>query len=487
MIKNNLFKITFPGVSGLVILFAMLLGSLFFTACEKEVAYEIDMGKPIELTASAQELLLSQRFMNNNALSFSWTTGTNQGTGSSISYKLEIDKSGNNFSSAKIYDLGKGVYEKSFTVDELNDLMLNQWNAIAGEEIELEARVSADVMDESVEDGISPLLKLSITPYLPVSSTLYIIGDATPKGWDADNAIALVPDNNNPTIFKFIGALFPGEFKFITTPGKFLPSYNKGLGSNQLFYRTDDAQADEPFVITEGGSYSILVDLVEQTIVIEALPGPPYEMLYMVGSATSIGWDITAALEVTQNPDNLFQFTYQGVLVPGEFKFPVNRQADWGQDMFMPNPEDSSLIYLHKGGDEDDNKWVIDKENFYTITLDLSDYTIRIDPFKLYFVGSATPAGWDIGNAIELEQDANSWYLFRYEGAMIAGEFKFPVNRQSDWAQDMYMKDPDDATKMYRHVGGEADDSKWVFTDADAGNYIITVNVQDLSIDIQKQ
>jgi hypothetical protein len=51
----------------------------------------------------------------------------------------------------------------------------------------------------------------------------------------------------------------------------------------------------------------------------------------------------------------------------------------------------------------------------------------------------------------------------------------------------MYMRDPADDTKMYRHIGGEPDDRKWTIADGDAGNYILTLNVQDLTIDIQKQ
>jgi hypothetical protein len=102
-------------------------------------------------------------------------------------------------------------------------------------------------------------------------------------------------------------------------------------------------------------------------------------------------------------------------------------------------------------------------------------------------VGSATSIGWDITNAIELTQDPNNWYIFTFHGDLGEGEFKFPVNRNSDWGQDMYMMDPNDPTKMYRHIGGDPDDSKWTISAADAGTYTLTLNVQDLTIDIQKQ
>lgn len=471
------------GKSGLLLLAAISL----FSSCKDEYEPEIDMGSPIELSVSDQKITLSQEFMYNTAISFSWTSGTNQGTGSSISYMLELDIAGNDFASSQVYEMGKGVYEKLFTVDELNDLLLEEWGKDTGSSVSIEARITAKVSHESVDDDISAPVEFKVTSYDPVSETLYLLGDATPNGWDADNATPLTPDESNPTIFGYQGIMNEGDFIFITTLGQRLPAYTKGDDNTDLFYRTDESQPENTFLIGEKGMYSVSVNLLEETVSYELLPGPPYDVLYIIGSATSAGWDIANAPEVPQNPGNLYQFIYEGVLTEGEFKFPVNRNTDWQQDMFMRDTTDASKIYLHEGGNPDDNKWEITHENHYTITLDLAEYTIDIDTFELYIIGSATPVGWDIANAIELEQDPDEWYIFRYIGELGEGEFKFPVNRQTDWQQDMYMKDPDDPTKMYRHVGGEEDDNKWTLTAEEAGNYILTLNIEELTIDIAKQ
>ena len=205
----------------------------------------------------------------------------------------------------------------------------------------------------------------------------------------------------------------------------------------------------------------------------------------MVGDATPNGWDIANATPMVQNSNNLYQFTYDGILTPGDFKFPVNRNTDWAQDMFMRDPTsaDSSKIYLHHGGASDDVKWHIAKGGWYHITLDLANNTISCKPLSLYIVGSATSIGWTITSAIQLVQDSNLPYIFTFTGALVAGEFKFPVNRQGDWGQDMYMRTDD--THMYFHKGGASDDNKWTITLA--GNYVLTLNVKDLTIKIQKQ
>ena len=44
----------------------------------------------------------------------------------------------------------------------------------------------------SGEDGVqTSSVSFSAIPYTPVTPTLYLIGDATPNGWSADNATAM--------------------------------------------------------------------------------------------------------------------------------------------------------------------------------------------------------------------------------------------------------------------------------------------------------
>lgn len=488
MKTNNKIHITEnKGFLRIPLLFLTLFLFLSVQSCTDDYdEVEVSTGEPVSLNVSNNEVELSQKQADSDAVRFNWTTGTNEGTGSSISYTLELDVAGNDYSSAKIFNMGKTVYQKSFTHKEFNSLLLDDFGINGGEDVELEARITANVSDEEVETQTASV-EVNVLSYEPVSETLYMIGDAAPNGWSVDDATALTPDSSDPTTFTYKGSLSAGDLKFITDLGQFLPSYNKGADSETLVYRNSDDQPDEKFAIEESGVYALELNLVELTISIEKQEGPEYDVLYMLGDATPNGWDIANAVEMNQDPDNLFQFTWEGVLTPGEFKVPVNRDPDFGQDMFMPEPDDPTQVYLHEGGDEDDNKWQIEEENYYYTTLDLADMTMEIEPLELYIVGSSAPNGWDIGNATKLTQDPDNWYIFTYEGELTAGEFKFPVNRNSDWAQDMYMRDPDDPTKMYRHIGGEDDDRKWTIPEGEEGNYILTLNVQDLTIDIQKQ
>lgn len=473
--------------TGLLLPAVLLFTGIFLNSCRDEFDILVSEGEPVSLSVSDTDLVLNQKTSGSKALSFSWTRGSNRGTGSSISYTLEIDQADNDFATSLTLEMGKGVFEQSFTGEFLNDLILNTWGKSPWSPVFLEARVTAHVSNESVEDDVSEVITFSVTSYEPVSSTLYFMGSAAPNGWDASKATPMVPDPDDPTTFTFQGDLDPGQLKFITVLGTFLPSYQKGEDENSLIYHTDDSQPFVNFEIAEQGKYTITMNLVDLTISIELVTGPGYDLLYIFGSANPAGPGIEQALELIPNPDNLFKFKFVGEMVPGEFKIAVSQDPGLGQDMFLRDPEDSSKVYLQAGGGPDDNSWGVEEHNIHSLRLNLSNYTLSIDPLRLYIIGSATPVGWNIGDAIALEQDPVDWYIWRYEGPLGAGEFKFPVNRQFDWAQDMYMKDPEDPSKMYRHTGGEEDDEKWVFTEADAGNYVLTLNVLDLTLDILKQ
>lgn len=460
-----------------------LIAALFMllTSCEQYDEFKIATAAPLALSTTKSSIVLTQKEAANSGVDFTWTTGNNQGTGASISYLLQVDKKGNSFANPVSFEMGKGVYTKSIKVEELNNYLLNTWKVTPNTATQLDVRVVATISANPEIKETSPEFGFSVTPYQPVSETLYLLGNSSPNGWNPDNAIALNATAIDPTIFVYQGTLGIGDLKFITTLGNLLPSYQKGADDSHMVYRTLDSQPDNKFAITETAVYKVTVSLLDLTISIKKMDLPAYNTIFMVGSAAPNGWDISNATPLVQNDDNPYEFIYSGVMQAGEFKFPVNRNSDWGQDMFMRT--DDSHMYLHKGGTDGDDKWTISKKGYYTITLNLLDNTITINRLKLYMVGSATPVGWDIGNAVEMTENATDGCIFNYMGPMVAGEFKFPVNRDGSWGQDMYMRTDD--THMYLHVGGASDDNKWtISTD---GNYVINANVETLSLSIQKQ
>ena len=154
-----------------------------------------------------------------------------------------------------------------------------------------------------------------------------------------------------------------GSFKFITTLGEFLPSYNRDATAEEGFkltYRTSGDQPDEQFTISKEATYIVKANLLDLTLTLTETEdiGWRYEEFFIVGSFTgNNGWGFEALSKDAVQMD-LFHY---GAVIPwkadGEFKFAS--VTDFGQaDAFfhptMANaPYTSTSVVL--GGD--DNKW----------------------------------------------------------------------------------------------------------------------------------
>jgi len=472
-ILNTTFKIT--------ALITLLFAILVFNACNTELPDDVLKAGSISARISKSELILNEKSSSSTeAFTLSWSTGTNNGTGAAIAYKIIMDIKANNFSKPVVFQMGKAVYSRKFTVKELNDSLIHYWGVAPGTQTELEVKVVTEIFSSPVSSESSPVLNCKITTYKPVSKTLYLCGTASPKGSDLVQAIAMKPDANEPTIFIYQGQLFSGTLKFITLRGQELPSYNKGSSEELLTLRMESTDPDNMFNIPLAGVYKIVVNLLDLTVNIEKINYPAYADVYLTGTASPNGADFTKATKLMQSSTNPFIFTYQGVLKTGSFKFATSLVAGSDQDMFV-KVDDNNFSIQSDGSNNPE--WTVAKKGYYLLTIDQQNNSITIYREKLFMVGSATPAGWNISNAVQLTEDAIDGCVFTWTGNMTAGEFKLPVNRNSDWNQDMYMKVDD--SRMYRHIGGQPDDKKW--TIATGGTYTISANIETLNFSFIKQ
>lgn len=471
----------------------LLSAVLLMAGCKKKDYAELNKPGtgPLAITASKQTVVLKEKEGLQDALAFNWTTGTNEGSDAAITYSLQLAKGGTNFSPAISMDMGRVTYTRKFNVKDLNDSLLTRFNAAPGVAFPLEARVIARPAGGTAQT--SAPITIQVTPYAPVSPTLYLVGDATTAGWNNNAPVAMTAVAGNPGSFRWTGQLSAGEFKFLTTVGQWLPSYNKGATANKLVKRTDFAQPDDKFVIANGGVYLIEVDLIDLTIAVSQPSQPPYSRLWVVGSATPNGWNINSPNEMQVDSSNRFVFKYNEVLSAGEFKIPT-ATGNWGTDYYMPvvnaQPLTSTAVQLVPGGSPD-NKWVITNPGPYKIRLDLLNMTINIRPFtpytQLWLVGDATPAGWNINAPTPMVATAGNPYEFTWTGPMTPGEFKIPT-ATGNWGTDYFMPLVDQqgtGSKLAKFVPSGNPDHKWRISTA--GTYKITFNQLKETIDIVRQ
>lgn len=469
------------------------IAATLFAGCADENLMELNKGdNPLEIAVSEEEVAIDAAIPDGEALKLTWSSGTNHGTNAAISYTLQIDRQGNQFAGGITLEMGREAYEKSYRHEELNNLLLSEFEAVPGEAVTLEARVTAIVAAKGIEPATSEPVTFTVTPYKPITTTLYLIGDATPNGWSADNATELRKVPGKPRTFTWSGSLKTGSFKFITTLGEFVPSYNKGTEEGTLYLRESfDDPYDEPFLITEAGNYTITVNLATLTISIVMGDGPAYSELWFVGNPT--GWSFQP---MRVDPLDPYLFHFNGDLsAGGEFKIGT-AEGNWDAPFFRPvennTPQGEGLDVDIWAGDPD-NKWNIDG-GIYKITLNIREMKIDILPFTPYemiwLVGDASPNGWDIGNATPMEATDDP-YIFTWSGNLTAGELKFTLDKQGDWNGAWFLaSEPDKAPagteeQMIFHYPGAGPDYKWRI--AEAGNYTITIDQLNETIIIAKQ
>lgn len=471
-------------------IFIFLVTSLIFSACKTD-EMELNKGEDtLTLTTSKSAVALELAKADETALTFNWTTGNNAGTNAAISYVFEIAKKGTNFAAGLHEDIGKKVYSRKFTQQELSQVLINELGCTPGVETELEARITANVSDPDVASQQS-VISFKVTPFNPVTETLYLIGDATPNGWSAGNATAMTAVPGVTGSFKWTGDLQKGKMKFITTLGSFLPSYNKAT-ENTLVYRSSDNDPDEQFSIDKIGKYSITVNLTNLTISIVRVEtsDPPYSKIYFVGSFNS--WSFDA---LTQDPVNPFIFRYGVVLnwaADGEFKFGTT-SGSWDN---MYHPTIAKAPYTHTDVTLDgtgDNKWVMLQSECgkaYKIALDITPDKEKMTmsvftPYSgIWMIGDATSAGWSFDNVVAMTQ-GDDVYTFTWTGSLKTGELKFTCDKKSDWNGAWFMASESDKefvegtdeiiTFVDKSIAGNGDiDRKWKIKTA--GNYTITIN-----------
>ena len=113
--------------------------------------------------------------------------------------------------------------------------------------------------------------------------TLYMVGDATPNGWDINNPTPMIKDEANANIHTWEGELKAGEIKIVTEFNWNSATYRPetanteiskdGIASNTVSLDADgDTSGDDnKWKVTEAGKYKLTLDTENLTLNVEWL------------------------------------------------------------------------------------------------------------------------------------------------------------------------------------------------------------------------
>ncbi len=317
-----------------LVLASGLMG-LLFSSCEKDsTLMKVNNATASVLTSSATTLILLPSNANNQAVKFSFDKA-NYNVSTLVTYTLQMDKAGNNFSKPKEYVLPGGAMDKTFITSELNTVLLGL-NFVKEVAAPLEVRVKSNL-------GISSSLlysnvtTLTVTPFdatavlvaLPASGRLFIVGDATDFGWSNSSSPAFPPEREFTRmnavswggIFKMTGAS-GATYKVLQEQGNWGTQFRMIDGGTAVSGMFKQENANPGFPSPAAGIYKVVFNFQTGSYTTEVSAHPIIANLYITGNATNSGWTTDAT--INQKLKKLSSGEFEGIVSlksTGQFKF----------------------------------------------------------------------------------------------------------------------------------------------------------------------
>lgn len=335
---------------------------------------------------------------------------------------------------------------------------------------------------------------------------LMIIGDAVWGGWNPENSVVMLPAGENvfkATVYlkKVDGETVTQGFKLLTAAKWDCLQYHAGDSNVELgegvaakLYDSQENSSDNKFQVKESANYDVVCDLNTKTITAtkSAYQEHPvnHNALWMVGDATSGGWDFGSLTPLTQDLENPMVFKATTYLKVGEMKIAQNNDAGFDQKFYLRDATDPTKVVL--GGD--DNKWEITEAATYDVIVNLADMTIDIKKHyadfvvdHLFVIGDAIWSGWGFANSTVLFPDENgickaTLYLEENKGFKFMAESDFEGLQFRAGDADVTLKN-DVASSL---VSSEDNREDTRFMVSESANYDIVCDVKNKTITLTK-
>ena len=410
---------------------------LFYSCDDVERVFYND-GAETVLTLSDDNLVLNEENAANEILTLTWTQ-PDFGFSAAALYSVQIDVQGGDFSNPQIISVG-GAFDKTFTVEELNAKLLSL-SMVPNEEGVASFRIKATLSE--YQEIYSNTVNISVTPYsslLDLSTSLGVVGSATPGGWGNENILDL-PFYATATTNVYVAyvTLRNGEIKFRNNN-----DWSENWGDDGTDGTLDSYGAN---IAVSAGTYKIEVNFSSMTYTMEEYSWG------IVGSATTNGWG---------GPDMMFHYnSFQDdwrtvvTLGDGEVKFRFNN--DW------------AINYGDDGADgtmEANGANIAVSAGHYLVTMNLNTQSYTMEVMDVWgLVGSATANGWDGPNDKFMPDFGINEGYYYLTGAVLAdGEIK--VRQNDAWGVN-YGDDGNDGTLELNGAN----------IPVSAGTYNITLNL----------
>jgi hypothetical protein len=349
-------------------LILLSIGVTFFIAsCDKaDTLPNYTNGSGLSLSSTTTTIATAPSDSDKVVLSLGWNFPNYATNPSNTKYTVEIDSMGRNFSKA-VTKTVIGQLGTTFTGKELNNILLGFGFAF-NKPYYVDVRVTSSYVNNN-EPLHSNVITMKMTPYKtppkvapPVTGHLFLVGDATAGGWNnpvpvPTQEFSKLDSTTYAGIFQLNGG---NQYLILPSNGDWSKKYAlqdnsvPGISAGGKFgYHTDGQPSPDVYqsnfiAPATSGFYKILVDFQAGTFTVTPYNALLPTNLYIVGDATSGGWNNPVPVPNQQFTQlNSSEFLITLPLVGGNqyLLLPVN--GDWSKKYAL---QDNSINGIATGG-----------------------------------------------------------------------------------------------------------------------------------------
>ena len=259
----------------LLLLSLLMVVGLFSCKKDENKIYYEGGTAPVLSASSTTPVVLTAANQSNLAMRLEWTNPNYRFTtgvsSMDVTYLLQVDTTGSNFTNPNKGEISISKdLSASFTAKELNAI-LSKMDLLENMPHNMEFRIKATLTNNSAP-LYSNVIKRVITPYLdvavpiPTSGNLWIVGDASPNGWNNPLLAAYVSTHKftrvSSTLYEITLAMpGGGAYKLLQDNGNWATQYHMLTGGTWNAGEFEKRDADPGFAgPPSAGTYKITVN-----------------------------------------------------------------------------------------------------------------------------------------------------------------------------------------------------------------------------------
>lgn len=259
-----------------IFLFTAVLGlASLFSSCEKGFEQPVlEKGvAPVLVTPDGSLSYVFTKATENNTFETFMYDEATYGIPVVVDYILEVDKEGGDFSAPIEVKASSTDLHQTVSIAEFNIALLK-----AGVPFDApakgQARIKASTASSDAEILYSNVVTLDVECFDAVPASLYIVGDATPTGWDNNAAteVAVVPGSYSELSIDIHLFASPAKFRFLNNQGAWDNDHDWNFFTGGVVgAQIEDDGSEQQIGVVEEGDYNLLLNLDDKTLVVTKL------------------------------------------------------------------------------------------------------------------------------------------------------------------------------------------------------------------------